>query len=75
VELSSSWLGVEEEGVSLTQRGDPAQQLGRIRERERAGSIGRAGRSRAGPRLLGFFIGKLLLTGSSNTAATLIIDT
>jgi hypothetical protein len=44
----------------------PRQQFGRTRDRDRAGSIGRAGRSKAGKRLAGFFIGRFLNAGDHN---------
>jgi hypothetical protein len=43
----------------------PRQQLGRTRKRDRAGSTGRAGRSRAGKRQAGFFIGRFPLASNS----------
>jgi hypothetical protein len=45
---------------------DPGQQLGLTSERDRAGGTGRAGRSDAGKRLVGVFIGSLLIIRSSD---------
>ena len=54
----------------LPWRGVADQQLGRTRDRERAGSTGRAGRSQAADRLAGiFFIGKYLNSIHHSTCA------
>lgn len=50
----------DESSVVRTQGKERGQQLGRTKDRERRGSTGRAGRSKAGKRLAGrFFIYEL----------------
>jgi hypothetical protein len=44
----------------------PPQQLGRAKDRDLAGSTGRAGRSSAGKRLTGIFIGGFLIVNNSH---------
>jgi hypothetical protein len=53
------------EAHPLGRHGEADQQFGRTRTRDRAGSTGRAGWSRAGEKLVGlFFIDALLVCGS-----------
>jgi hypothetical protein len=56
--------------LSLPQSGTQRQRLGRAIDRDRAGSTGRAGWSRAGKRLANFFIGGFLIAGNSHLAKT-----
>jgi hypothetical protein len=52
------------EAHPLGRDGEADQQFGRTRTRDRAGSTGRAGCSRAGKRLVCLFIDALLVCGS-----------
>jgi hypothetical protein len=51
--------------LALPRQMTPRQQLGRARDRDWAGGTGRAGWSRAGTRLAGFFIGSILSASHS----------
>jgi hypothetical protein len=51
-------------GRPLPREATQGQQLGRAMDRERAGSMGRAGRSSAGKRLTGFFISGFLIASN-----------
>jgi hypothetical protein len=55
--------------TTLARCGEPPQALGRTRERDRAGRTGKAGRSRAGRRLTGFFIGRVLRDDTASMIA------
>jgi hypothetical protein len=63
--LSADGLGRMGEVHPLGRDGEADRQFGRTRERDRAGSTGKAGCSRAGkPLVCLFFIGALLVCGS-----------